>query len=95
MVRCALCFTKDIEENDVTPLLFLADLLMTDASSVSSEYSLLDRPMVFLDVPKLLAKVAEKPGFVDQETQVVGGVQAGPFADGTIDIDRFSAGTAD
>jgi len=57
-----------LEEPDVIPLLFLADLLMTDASSVSSEYSLLDRPMVFLDVPKLLAKVLEKPGQVDLET---------------------------
>jgi hypothetical protein len=28
-----------------------ADLLLTDASSVSVEYSLLDRPIVFLDVP--------------------------------------------
>jgi hypothetical protein len=52
---------------DVIPLLFLADLLITDASSVSSEYSLLDRPMVFLDVPKLLAKGA-KSGSMDLDT---------------------------
>jgi CDP-glycerol glycerophosphotransferase (TagB/SpsB family) len=47
---------------DVIPLLFIADLLITDASSVSSEYALLDRPMVFLDVPKLLAKAAAAQG---------------------------------
>ena len=47
----------------------MADLLITDASSVSSEYSLLDRPMVFLDVPKLLAKAAKKEGsMMDDDT---------------------------
>lgn len=57
------------DEPDVIPLLFLADLLITDASSVSSEYSLLDRPMVFLDVPKLIAKARAKSGAqVDLDT---------------------------
>ena len=51
---------KLADEPDVIPLLFVADLLITDASSVSSEYSLLDRPMVFLDVPKLIAKAEAK-----------------------------------
>lgn len=41
---------------DIIPLLFLADLLISDASSVTSEYSLLDRPIVFLDVPRLIKK---------------------------------------
>ncbi len=54
--------TRLVESFDVTPLLFLSDLLITDASSVSSEFSLLDRPMVFLDVPKLLKKAAKKDG---------------------------------
>ena len=44
---------------DVIPQLSVADMLITDASSVASEYSLLDRPMVFLDVPKLLAKAGK------------------------------------
>lgn len=48
-----VCVTRDL---DVIPLLFMADLLITDASSVSSEYSLVDRPIVFLDVPKLLER---------------------------------------
>ena len=48
------------QEKDVTKCLFVAELLITDASSVSSEYSLLDRPMVFLDVPKLLEKARKR-----------------------------------
>ena len=47
-------------EPDVIPLLALADLLVTDASSVSTEFSLVDRPMIFLDVPELLAKSERK-----------------------------------
>ncbi len=58
---------KVSRDADVVPLLVAADLLITDASSVSSEYSLLDRPMVFLDVPKLLNKAA-KAGAMDTET---------------------------
>ena len=46
---------------DVTALLFLADLLISDASSVANEYTLMDRPIVFLDTPKLIraARTAE------------------------------------
>jgi hypothetical protein len=39
---------------DVIPLLYLADLLISDASSVSSEFCLVDRPIIFLDVPELI-----------------------------------------
>ncbi len=47
----------------------VADLLITDASSVSSEYSLLDRPMVFLDVPDLIQTMeAAKKGRMDLDT---------------------------
>ena len=48
------------DEPDVIKLLAAADLLVTDASSVSSEFSLLDRPMIFLDVPELLANAEGK-----------------------------------
>ena len=41
---------------DVVPLLAASDLLLTDASSVANEYTLLDRPIVFIDVPALLAR---------------------------------------
>jgi hypothetical protein len=61
--------TQVIRDRDVIPLLYLADLLITDASSVSSEYSLLDRPMIFLNVPKLLEKVsAAENSMVDLQT---------------------------
>lgn len=61
--------TKITRVPDVIPLLFLADLLITDASSVSNEYSLLDRPMVFLDVPKLIDKASKAKGsMVDLQT---------------------------
>jgi len=61
--------TRVVKEPDVIPLLFLADLLITDASSVSNEYALLDRPMVFLDVPRLLGRAAKATGsMVDLQT---------------------------
>jgi len=62
-------YTRVVRDFDVIPLLFLADLLITDASSVSSEYSLLDRPMVFLDVPELIGRAMKKKGArVDLDT---------------------------
>jgi hypothetical protein len=53
---------------DVVPYMYAADLLLTDASSVSNEYSLLDRPMVFLDVPQLLAAMQKKGVALDLDT---------------------------
>ncbi len=40
---------------DVAPLLAAADVLVTDASSVAQEFCLLDRPILFADVPGLFA----------------------------------------
>lgn len=60
--------TRLVGDYDVVPYLGAADLLITDASSVSSEYSLLDRPMVFLDVPQLLAAMQKKGVALDLET---------------------------
>ncbi len=40
--------------SDVVPLLASADLLITDASSVAFEYTLCDRPIIFIDVPEIL-----------------------------------------
>jgi hypothetical protein len=57
-----------LPDYDIVPYLYAADLLITDASSVSSEYSLLNRPMVFLDVPELLAAARAKGGALDLET---------------------------
>jgi CDP-glycerol glycerophosphotransferase (TagB/SpsB family) len=58
-----------VKSADVIPMLFLANLLITDASSVSNEFSLLDRPMIFLDVPKLLEVARNRKGaMVDLDT---------------------------
>ncbi|MGH7674893.1 MAG: CDP-glycerol glycerophosphotransferase family protein [Gemmatimonadales bacterium] len=59
---------KLVRDYDVVPYLYVADLLLTDASSVSSEYSLLDRPMVFLDVPEMLAAMRAKGRALDLDT---------------------------
>jgi hypothetical protein len=53
---------------DVIESLFVADLLISDASSVSNEYALLDRPMVFLDVPELIAAAGGNGSALDLDT---------------------------
>ena len=53
---------------DIVPMMFAADLLLTDASSVSSEYALLDRPMVFLDVPQMFNAMKKKDARLDLDT---------------------------
>jgi hypothetical protein len=60
--------TKLVRDFDIVPYLFIADLLISDASSVSSEYSLLDRPMVFLDVPDMIRAMRAKGRAVDLDT---------------------------
>lgn len=60
--------TKLVTDYDVVPYLFVADLLITDASSVSNEYALMNRPMVFLDVPQLLASMQKKGVALDLDT---------------------------
>ncbi len=57
-----------VRDADVIPLLLIADLLITDASSVANEYTLLDRPIVFLDVPELLAAASAEDARIDLET---------------------------
>jgi CDP-glycerol glycerophosphotransferase (TagB/SpsB family) len=57
-----------VTDPNVVPYLHAADLLLTDASSVSVEYSLLDRPIVFLDVPELLKDVVDRGGALDLDT---------------------------
>lgn len=60
--------TKLVHDYDVVPYLFVADLLVTDASSVSNEYALMNRPMVFLDVPQMLAAMEKKGVALDLDT---------------------------
>lgn len=53
---------------DAIPALHAADLLISDASSIANEYLLLDRPLVFLDVPQLLAAAADEDDRLDLDT---------------------------
>jgi hypothetical protein len=57
-----------VRDWDVVPYLHAADLLITDASSVAVEYTLLDRPMIFLDVPKLWQGVVKRGAPLDLDT---------------------------
>lgn len=60
--------TRFVRNRDVVPLLSIADLLITDASSVANEFTLLNRPIVFLDVPELFRRSREAGAQLDLET---------------------------
>jgi len=51
--------------SDSCPFLAAADLMITDHSSVGFEYLLLDRPLVRIEVPKLLKEANVNPEYVD------------------------------
>lgn len=57
-----------LRDADAMPALFAADVLVSDASSIANEYLLLDRPIVFLDVPELLAAAAAEDDRLDLDT---------------------------
>ena len=57
-----------VHEPDVILTLSIADLLITDASSVANEYALLDRPIVFIDVPELFELTLRKNARLDLDT---------------------------
>lgn len=57
-----------IRDKDVIPYLKASDLLITDASSVAVEYTLLDKPIIFMDVPNLLNRIAKRAPAMDMET---------------------------
>lgn len=46
-----------IQDNDVNPYLVAADLMVTDVSGVGYEFVLLNKPIVFIDVPQLFEKL--------------------------------------
>jgi CDP-glycerol glycerophosphotransferase (TagB/SpsB family) len=52
--------------HDSSPYLFVADVLVTDVSSIGWEFALLDRPTIYWDVPTLLERLAQYP--IDTET---------------------------
>lgn len=43
-----------VRDYDVCPYLVVSDILISDASSVANEFTLLDRPIVFVDCPDLI-----------------------------------------
>src|SRR5690606_27517196 len=64
---------------DVVPFMAAADLLVSDASSVANEFTLLDRPILFMDVEDLAGRLKPK---ADLETwgRKAGWVVPGPEA---------------
>jgi hypothetical protein len=65
---------------DICPYLVAADVMITDHSSAGFEYLLLDRPLVRIDVPELIALSNTGPEYVDllrdASTSVTGAAQA-------------------
>ena len=57
-----------VRDRDIIPYLAASDLLVTDISSVAVEYTLLDRPIVFMDIPSLMKKVRKRAPALDLET---------------------------
>ncbi len=45
-----------VRDPDIIPYLFIADVLLTDGSSAANEYTLLDRPILFIETPELWKK---------------------------------------
>ena len=82
--------TKLVQDYDVVPYLFVADLLITDASSVSSEYALLDRPMVFLDVPQMFEAMRAKGRALDLDTWGRKGGVTARWPDEAVEAVRWS-----
>lgn len=82
-----------VHERDVIHTLSITDLLITDASSVANEYALLDRPIVFIDVPELFELTLRKHARLDLETW---GRRGGEIATGVSDVvAAVEAGLAD
>jgi hypothetical protein len=46
---------RPVFDFDVVPYLYISDLLISDISSVVNEFTLLDRPMALIDVPRLIS----------------------------------------
>lgn len=75
--------------HDVTAVLGLADVLVTDYSSVMFDYALLDRPMVFY-TPDLDAYTAERGSYFDLREHA-----PGPLTETEDDLFRVLAGLHD
>lgn len=53
-----------IDDSDACPWLAAADVLITDHSSVGFEYLLLDRPLIRIEMPELIARTSIPPEYV-------------------------------
>jgi hypothetical protein len=65
---------RRVRDPDIVPYLAAADALVTDASSVANEFTLVDRPILFMDVPELLevySGTADTETWCREETGVV------------------------
>jgi CDP-glycerol glycerophosphotransferase (TagB/SpsB family) len=58
-----------IDGSDVSPWLVAADVLISDHSSVAFEYLLLDRPVVRIHLPELIARGAVAAEYVELMTR--------------------------
>jgi len=61
------------EYDDVQPLLFISDVLITDWSSIANDFILLDRPIIFLDielpVEKFVLTPEDRAGYIVRNKQ--------------------------
>ena len=74
---------------DVIPMLYIADLLISDASSVVNEYTLLDRPILFLDTRDLLDQARDaRNSMLDLDTW---GRRGGLIAESASDVPALVA----
>ncbi len=72
-----------VTDPDATPLLAAADLMVSDHSSVAFEFLLVDRPLVVLDLPGLLAAARVHPDqarWIREAGEPVGSVDELPAA---------------
>lgn len=63
---------RTVTDYDITPYLFISDLLISDISSVVNEFTLLDRPMVLINVPRLISnykKIELKRGVASSDLE--------------------------
>jgi len=49
-----------IRDYDICPYLYVSDILLSDASSVANEYTVLDRPIVFFDSPDISKRYGKR-----------------------------------
>ena len=53
-----------IRDYDICPYLYVSDILLSDASSVANEYTVLDKPIVFFDSPEIYKRYGKR---IDEE----------------------------